>query len=41
MWPVGAVSKIIVSYERDLTCLRTSAKDMASSTPGIWVDIFC
>lgn len=37
VWPVGAVSKIIVSYERDLTCLSTSAKDMASSTPGICI----
>src|ERR1700712_4538179 len=33
--PVGAVSKTIVSYLSSLTCLRTSANDMASSIPGI------
>jgi len=36
VWPVGAVSKMMVSYERDFTCLRTSAKDIASSIPGIY-----
>ena len=35
VWPVGAVSKMMTSYDSDLTCLRTSANDIASSTPGI------
>ncbi len=26
VWPVGAVSKMMASYESDLTCLSTSAK---------------
>ena len=35
VWPVGAVSNTTVSYSRDCISFMTSAKDIASSMPGI------